>query len=185
MRPNETPTSNVAYSTVLKITGVGLGRWTKISFANYKPRLLITTIVGLWFLCYWILSSFWQYGLLHGTSPVLSVAFLLWVYDKLLWKFPVFNCLVKTPNLNGEYEGTVEYHWDGKDRSKNCNLYIQQTASLLKIKCYFEKKEKMKLFPKAKTLFLILMRWAIVPSIFTTRTEALARVAIRWTNMTG
>lgn len=65
----------------------------------------------------------------------------------------MFSCLVKIPDLNGKYEGTVEYHWDGKDQSKNCNLYIQQTASLLKVKCYFRKEGENETFSESKKAF--------------------------------
>lgn len=65
----------------------------------------------------------------------------------------MFNCLIKIPNLNGEYEGTVEYHWDGKNQSKNCNLYIQQTASLLKVKCYFQKEGENETLSESQKAF--------------------------------
>lgn len=83
----------------------------------------------------------------------MSVAFLLWIYDNWLWRFPAFNCLVKIPNLNGGYEGEIEYHWNGVDQTKSCELQIQQTASFIKVKCSFEKEGENKTFSESKKAF--------------------------------
>ena len=100
-----------------------------------------------------MLSFVWQYGLLQGIPPTLLVATLLGFYDKWLWKFPVLNLLVRIPNLNGEYEGTVEYHWDGENQNKRCNLQIQQTASFIKIKCFFEREGENETSSESKKTF--------------------------------
>ena len=126
----------------------------KISFANYKSGFLIPTIGVLLVFCYWILSFFWQYGVLHGTAPTFLVAFLFWIYDKWLWKLPMLDFLVRIPDLNGEYEGTVEYHWGGENRNKNCNLHIQQTASFIKVKCFFQKEGENETFSESEKAFL-------------------------------
>ena len=126
---------------------------TSFNFANYKPEFLICTIGALWFLCSWTLSFFWQYGIFQGVAPILLVAFLLGLYDKWLWKFPVLNCMVKIPDLTGKYEGTVEYHWDGENQSKSCNLNIQQMASFIKVKCSFHKKGENETSSESKRAF--------------------------------
>lgn len=123
------------------------------NFANYNPELLIPTIVVLWFLCSWALSFFWQYGVFQGGAPTLLVVSLLGFYDKLLWNLPVLNYLVKIPDLNGEYEGTVEYHWDNKNQNKTCNLQIRQTASFIKVKCSFQKEGENETSSESKKAF--------------------------------
>lgn len=123
------------------------------NFSNYKPGFLISTIGILWLFCYWILSFFWQDGIFQGIAPTLLVVSLLGFYDKLLWKFPVFNYLVKIPDLNGEYEGTVEYHWDDKNQNKTCNLQIRQTASFIKVKCSFQKEGENETSSESKKAF--------------------------------
>ena len=123
------------------------------NFTNYKPGFLICTIGILWLFCYWALSFFWQHGFFHGIAPALLVAFLFGIYDKCLWRFPVLNCLVKIPDLTGEYQGTVEYHWNDEDQSKNCRLKIRQTASFVKVKCSFQKEGENETFSESKKAF--------------------------------
>ena len=65
----------------------------------------------------------------------------------------MLNFLVRIPNLNGEYEGTVEYHWDGENQNKRCNLQIQQTASFIKIKCFFEREGENETSSESKKAF--------------------------------
>ncbi len=124
-----------------------------LNFTNYKPGFLICTIGILWLLCYWALSFLWQHGVFQGIAPTLLVASFLGFYDKLLWKFPVFSLLVKVPDLNGEYEGTVEYHWDDKNQNKTCNLQIRQTASFIKVKCSFQKEGENETSSESKKAF--------------------------------
>lgn len=123
------------------------------NFTNYKPGFLISTIGILWLFCHWILSFFWQYEVFQGVAPILLVTSLLGLYNKWLWKFPVLNYMVKIPDLTGKYEGTVEYHWDGENQSKSCNLNIQQTASLIKVECSFEKEGENETFSESKKAF--------------------------------
>lgn len=123
------------------------------NFANYRTRFLICTIGILWLLFCWILSFFWQYGVFHGIAPTFLVAIFFCVYDKWLWKIPMLNFLVSIPDLNGEYKGAVEYYWGDKNQNKNCNLHIQQTASFVKVKCFFQKEGENETLSESKKAF--------------------------------
>ena len=111
----------------------------QIKLTYYKPQTLIPVIGLLWALSSWALSKFWGYGFLQGTGPTAIVIFFLTVYDKWLWKYPLFNLMNTIPNLNGMYEGKISFHWNGQAESKDCELEIKQTCSNIKVKTIFTK----------------------------------------------
>ena len=47
------------------------------------------------------------------------------------------NLLVKVPDLNGVYNGQIEYSWNNSNQIKKCTLTIKQTASHTKVRCSF------------------------------------------------
>lgn len=69
------------------------------------------------------------------TVSILMIIFAL--YDNYMWKWPILNLLIKAPNMNGRYKGAIKYVWNGVNAKKNCVIEIIQTASKIKIRCYF------------------------------------------------
>ncbi|OBP16826.1 hypothetical protein A5320_05500 [Rheinheimera sp. SA_1] len=69
---------------------------------------------------------------------MMSAIGLLWfVYDKYLWKIPIFRVmgwLCSTPNLNGRWEGTVDR--DGENTPHPFVMEISQTMTKLKFYTY-------------------------------------------------
>lgn len=114
----------------------------QIKFTYYKPQALIPVIGLLWAAASWALSKFWGYGFLQGIGPTALVMIFLTVYDKWLWKYPVFNLLNTLPDLNGKYEGEIAYHWDGQNGTKACTLKIKQNCSTIKVKSVFSKDDE-------------------------------------------
>ncbi|SHG52119.1 hypothetical protein SAMN05443144_13212 [Fodinibius roseus] len=115
----------------------------KLSFRYYKTKKLIVTIlalaVGFDVGFEFIQSYLHQSGefILRAPTNTAIIASLLVVYDKYLWKYPVFNSLVKVPNLNGRYTGYIEYERDGQKNKMDTVVEIIQTASEIQINTYF------------------------------------------------
>lgn len=85
------------------------------------------------------LSMLWENDLFQGVGPAVIAGGLLALYDSYLWKYPVFRILCTVPNLNGVYEGGIQYKLKGKDSWKDCTIAIKQTCSNLKIKADFKR----------------------------------------------
>ncbi len=111
----------------------------QIKFTYCKPQALIPIIGLLWTASSWMLSKFWGYGFLQGIGPTAIVLGFLALYDKWFWKVPILSFINTIPDLNGKYEGTIGYHWDGQDNTKACALEIKQTCSNIKVKSSFNK----------------------------------------------
>ncbi len=111
----------------------------QIKFTYHKPQALIPVIGLLWAVSSWGLSKLWGYGLLQGIGPTAIVMAFLTIYDKWLWKAPILNLINTIPDLNGTYEGKVEYHYNGANGTKSCQLEIKQTCSIIKVKSIFKK----------------------------------------------
>ena len=115
----------------------------KFHLRYYNTNALIFTIVIL-SLGIGLLSDWLQfYGYFIGISTVSTIGSLLFFFDKYLWKYPVFKLLVWTPNLNGRYEGDIDFIHpiEGVQTNKKCVLEIKQTGSKIKIKSFFEKED--------------------------------------------
>lgn len=69
---------------------------------------------------------------------------LLLLYDRVLWKYPLFSRLVKVPNMAGRYEGHITFKWDGQERQKPCAIEIVQSASSVNLRSYFNNPEEEK-----------------------------------------
>ncbi len=110
-----------------------------LSFNNYKPQISIPVIGVLWAASSWLLAKLWGYGFLQGIGPTTIIVLFLTVYEKVLWKWPVFRFLNTVPNLNGVYQGEIAYHFNGKEETKNCRLEVKQTCSIIKVKSVFNK----------------------------------------------
>ena len=111
----------------------------QIKFTNYKPQALVPVIGLLWTISSWALAKLWGYGFLQGIGPTAIVMGFLTFYDKYFWKLPVLNLLTTLPDLNGDYEGEIGYHYNGQDGTKSCKLTINQTCSIIKVKSIFSK----------------------------------------------
>ncbi len=103
---------------------------------------MIPVIGILWSVSSWGLAKLWGYGFLQGIGPTAIVIFLLEVYDKWLWKFPVLNLMNTIPDLNGTYAGNIQYHYNESDDTKSCKLEIKQTCSNIKVKSFFSKDDE-------------------------------------------
>ena len=113
-----------------------------MNLSNYKPYYLVSFVVLIWAPSNWMLSHLWDYDLAQGLGPIAVVIAVLLAYDKWLWKLPVFNLMIKVPDLNGRYSGRVSYKFDGQNSSKSCEFVIQQTASDIKVTGTFNKGAK-------------------------------------------
>ena len=109
----------------------------QIKFTYYKPQALIPVIGLLWAFSSWMLSKLWGYGFLEGIGPSIIVMIFLTIYDKWLWKLPVFNLINTMPDLNGMYEGKIFFHFNDQNDTKDCKLEIKQTCSTIKVKTIF------------------------------------------------
>ena len=114
----------------------------QIKFTYYRPQILIPVIGLLWAFSSWILANLWGYGFLQGIGPTAIVMCFLSIYDKLLWKYPVFNLMTTIPNLNGYYEGNISFYWDGENRTKASKMEIKQTCSNIKVTTIFSKEKE-------------------------------------------
>ena len=110
-----------------------------IKLTYYKPQVLIPIIGFLWAVSSWGLSKLWGYGFLQGIGPTAIVMGFLTIYDRRLWKFPVLNLINMIPDLNGTYDGNIQYHYNGTDGTKSCKLEIKQTCSIIKVRSTFNK----------------------------------------------
>lgn len=70
---------------------------------------------------------------------VMAVSGLLFVFDRLLWKLPVFNYFAKRPVLHGTWKGTFESDYEYPDTGKRegpteAYLAARQTYSSLHVR---------------------------------------------------
>jgi len=110
-----------------------------INFRYYKTQFLIPLILGLGTFVTIVLQTLWKNGFAYGFGSSAILLSLLGIYDRWLWKWPGFSLLNTLPNLNGEYEGAIQYNWEGKDERKTVALTIKQTCSHIKVVCRFAK----------------------------------------------
>jgi hypothetical protein len=113
-----------------------------LNLKYYKPCVFIPFVGVTWAISSWCLSKFWGYGLLQGLGPTAVIGILLYVYDRWLWKLPVFGLGNTMPKLYEEYSGEVEYDFNGTSGKKACVLNVKQTCSLIKVTCQFDKQKE-------------------------------------------
>lgn len=117
-----------------------------LNFKYYKTSGLILTIIILSILFdsifKFLMPILKDYGIEYLRAPgnISLIIIVLTIYNKYLWKFPVFKLLVKVPNMAGRYKGKVKYNFQGKDDEKDCIIEVNQTASRIKIYSYFNNK---------------------------------------------
>lgn len=82
--------------------------------------------------------------ILRIPSNAAIITGLLVFYDRVLWKLPVFNLLVRVPNMNGRYKGKIRYTFNKQQQSKNCIIEIHQTASKIHLISFFNNENAQK-----------------------------------------
>jgi hypothetical protein len=96
----------------------------------------------------WIVPFLIEHGVAFMRAPgnASIIGGILVLYDKVLWKYPFFNLLVKTPYMAGRYQGFISYEWEGKPNRKDCVVEVIQTASKIKMFFYFNNGQDQKTF---------------------------------------
>lgn len=79
------------------------------------------------------------------------IASFLLLYDKVIWKVPIFKLLVTIPDISGRYHGKVEYEFQGNPGETECYVEVSQTSSTIKVHSYFKTENK----PKTKSKSLV------------------------------
>ncbi len=75
--------------------------------------------------------------------------FLLWIFDKYIWKWEIFKILkiIEFPNLEGKYKGNFISSWKnpktGKEYQSDIELNIKQTASNISIQGIFNQSKSI------------------------------------------
>jgi len=59
------------------------------------------------------------------------------MYDRWLWKLPIFSWLMNIPNIAGSYIGRIEYKFNGEERVKNCKMEIRQSSTRIDVETSF------------------------------------------------
>lgn len=83
-------------------------------------------------------------GFMRAPGNATIIGSILILYDKVLWKYPILNLMVKTPYMAGRYEGFISYEWNNKSERKNCVVEVVQTASKIKMFFYFNNGQDQK-----------------------------------------
>jgi hypothetical protein len=91
--------------------------------------------LGIYLILFLILCVF------NLMTPFRAVGFIGWsvlfttcimtIYEKWMWRFNPFS---KIPRLAKNYEGTLEYNFDGQNKTKNIMLFIKQTLLTVSVK---------------------------------------------------
>lgn len=107
-------------------------------FRYYHPKLLIPLLVFLGVIFYLgnsYFDSHWGVSL----SITAVITSLLILIDKYLWKYKPFCYLFWSINLQGRYEGVIEYcdPITGSVVEKMTTIEISQTGSSIKIQSFF------------------------------------------------
>ena len=79
---------------------------------------------------------------LRAPGNVSIIASFLLLYDRLLWRVPIFDWLVSVPDMRGRYEGILTYNFNGEPGETSCYIEISQTSSKIKIHSYFQTEGK-------------------------------------------
>lgn len=116
-----------------------------VNLQYYKPSRLIPSILVLALILTVPLELYidplYQHIPLINSLGAPSVAgiilFILYVYDRHLWKTRVGQWWVNIPNISGKYIGYVRYDYNGKEERKNVILNVFQTASQITISSEF------------------------------------------------
>jgi len=116
-----------------------------MSFRYYKitPLIIIVLVLaglidqGINKLIMPMLNKY-DIAFLRAPGNAALIASFLSLYDKFLWRLPLFNMLVTIPDMRGRYKGKVVYTFQGTKGDTNCYLEISQTSSKIKLHSYFQ-----------------------------------------------
>lgn len=75
---------------------------------------------------------------IEAPASMTILGLILYIYDKWLWKMPLFKLIMNVPNMSGRYKGGVRFVKDGEKRELPAYIEISQTSSNLKIHTYFK-----------------------------------------------
>ncbi len=112
-------------------------------FQYYHPKLLIPLLVFLgvaFYLGNQLFDAHWGVSV----SIISIITGMLVIIDKYLWKYRPFSFLFWSTNLEGRYEGVIEYcdPQTGNQTKKKTAIEISQTGSSIKIQSYFGNERK-------------------------------------------
>lgn len=107
-------------------------------FQYYHPKLLIPLLVFLGIAFYLgneLFNSHWGVSV----SIISVITSMLLLIDKYLWRYRPFSFLFWSINLEGRYEGVIEYSdpITQKQTKKKTAVEISQSGSSIKLKSYF------------------------------------------------
>lgn len=92
-------------------------------------KILCGLSIILFIVIYCIFETLWT-----SITSAISVSLFLGIfYDEWGWRLNPFE---KTPKLNKEYKGVIEYIYQGKEGKKNVTVSIKQTLSHIAVKIY-------------------------------------------------
>lgn len=89
----------------------------------------VLVVYGILFLLTQDLDNISPIGMLKIIPTTVSVELLLWfVFSKWGWKWKRFHpWLVSTPDLSGNWEGTLHYVWNGMEGDRDTSVKILQS----------------------------------------------------------
>lgn len=116
-------------------------------FRYYKPKMLLYTIIALsviygtiiYFSSSYI-NGFLEKPYLHYPTASALIILTLSLIDKIGIKTPLLKYLFWVKDISGRYEGKIKYrHFEtGLEEEKNCAVEIEQSASKISVKTYFD-----------------------------------------------
>ncbi|MEO8666170.1 MAG: hypothetical protein ABI462_11815 [Ignavibacteria bacterium] len=81
--------------------------------------------IGIMYLIQLLIQEFPWY--LEAPSPFLIFTFLFWIFNNYLWKVFIKINIIKTPNLNGNYEGFLKSSYDEFNAKLSVKLTVKQS----------------------------------------------------------
>ncbi|GAH40755.1 unnamed protein product [marine sediment metagenome] len=108
-----------------------------IDIEERKNILLILAIVSIVFSwSFYKILGYYQFSLpwwIEGPSVLFFYGLLFIIFDKWLWQYLKKINIVKTPNLNGEWNGNLKSSFDNHLSEVKATLKIFQTWTRIKI----------------------------------------------------
>jgi|WetSurMetagenome_2_1015567.scaffolds.fasta_scaffold384667_1 hypothetical protein len=64
---------------------------------------------------------------IESPSPFLLFGIFSFLFDKILWKIQPFKYFIKTPNMNGEYNGILKSSYDNFNNEYKVTVIVKQS----------------------------------------------------------
>ncbi len=95
----------------------------------------VLVVYGILFFLTQDLDNISPIGMLKNIPTTVTVELLLWfVFSKWGWKWKRFHpWLVSTPDLSGNWEGTLHYVWNGKEGDRTTSVKILQSYNYITV----------------------------------------------------